>query len=604
MSDWGSSWDRGEEESDDSAWNDEDYEGGGSFDTSGGEAGSTSGDFDPHDTTGRTGGLDHGSGSEITGGGGNDDGGDVNDAPEPEQGEVVEVEGFGATGKIYTAPHDFIVGQKILVYGITQTTPIANAFNGIFTILSKTLDTITYTLNQSLNTGGSVVLSSSGYVKMHRDPNPPEPSPPDPDPDPGPGNPTPSPEDPNKGQSPANPEPSPGGEDDSFEETPAPAPDSPIGGEEDSWPNGPDGSAGAGGTYPGLNPSGSFVGWVVIGADGRLYFVNRDGSPWNGTFPNETPGISIPSTIIRIPIGSSQVLAGLPYAIPVTPSWVGPSFIVNSAARRVIDWAGATDFTVTTAAQGTMVGVNGTASGPWIFYQGPTVTSNALHIIYNGVGTTHNYGNLVFGGLWSGDLYIYAGAKNGSTTNHYLLQIDTTGAITEVPVPSGSKLAGFTSTPAPWGAGGPWGLVFIGGGSTAYDILTVQSGYIFDLRTGGFGVTRPTSGSMDNQYLSWRTANRSFAQYDLDLEVTYQVNNILPADASTDSLIAVGDGAVVFGGLNTTTNTQTLYTADQTGYMEEALTGTDPGLRATVFSNGYTYLFTYRTTGITYIASL
>jgi hypothetical protein len=602
MSDWGSSWDRDEDERDDSAWNDEDYEGGGLFDTSGGEAGSTWDLFDPHDTTGRTGGLDHGSGSEITGGGGNDDGGDVNDAPEPEQGEVVEVEGFGATGTIYTAPHDFIVGQRILVYGITQTTPIADAFNGIFTILSKTLNTITYTLNQSLNTGGSVVLSSSGYVKMHREPNPPPPPPPDDEDDSGVGSSVGSPEGPNNSQSPANPDQT-GGEDDIFTETSPPGPDSPAGGEDDSWPNGPDGSAGEGGTYPGLDPSGSFVGWVVIGADGRLYFVNRDGSPWNGTFPNETPGISIPSTINRMPVGYGGLEPGLPYAIPVTPTWVGPSFIVNSAARRVIDWAGATDFTVTTAAQGTMVGVNGTAVGPWIFYQGPAVTSNALHIIYNGVGTTHNYGNLVFGGLWSGDLYIYAGAKNGSTTNHYLLRIDTTGAITEVPVPSVSKLSGFASTPAPWGAGGPWGVVFVGGG-TSYDILAVKSGFSFDLRTGGFGVTRPTAGSVDNQYLSWRTANRSFAQYDLDLGVTYQANNVLPADASTDSLIAVGGGQVVFGGLNTTTNTQTLYTASQTGYVEEALTGTDPGLRATVFSNGYVYLFTYRTTGVTYIAGL
>ncbi len=558
----------------------EDYDlGGGTIgevgiDTSGGDSSGVL-PYDPKDPSNTTGSVDHGLGTELTGP--TDDTGAPSDTIVAQDGEIIELEGNGATGTIYTSAHDFVAGSQIQVYGTSYT-----QFDGIFTIISTTLTSITYTLNAPL-TLSLTVISPPGVVTAYYRPDDPK------DDSKVKNDPKPVQEEEDDEEDDYSPwdEPEDDEEDDTPDDgEPGDEPDPEVEGREDQEDD--EGYVGPDDPFHDCDPV-----EICIDSNGVITMRRRsDGKRFRIGQVNPDETATLTSTLFQQAFFTNpQFELGLPRTLQSTQGLLDSQIPDGNNSGSVSD----ADGTVTEYGNGTtyqiprpstnftnMLGLIARPAGPWVFAF-PSTGNDGHHVFYNGTGvTTPGYRNVQNIGTFNG--YIWSTATKTSTGASVLLRVDGGGLVVEVALPTSSpnvnwSAAAFgTSTAARAGNSGIalWfnspavpqaaSRFYFYDGTTWYD-------YGNALTTASAPITNHlTTTAVDGAYFYFRTGSRSYNRLDLNTAVLYTYPNILPTDANASGLTA-NDGVVAMYGVDTTNNYGAMWITFGGGVQTLEITG-------------------------------
>jgi len=303
---------------------------------------------------------------------------------------------------------------------------------------------------------------------------------------------------------------------------------------------------GAGGDFIAGGPGG------VSGVDYVVTNVVASSAGYAGGYPGGS------NTQITVPIGA---VPGLPYSDGSQFSiWGTGDGCVWSTAGKVVSYTDAQTYNITrpSSSWDQCWGLNDSANGPWVFVN-RGVSSNGLHIVYNGTGTTSNYGNCQVLGTHSSHIWVWAGFKAG-VADRRLLGISSTGTIAyDFTNASLNVLA--TGSNGTVGRAGGWGIVLWDG----VDVVTVATptatpAYVqYTLSTsfpslpggGGTGNTAIERTCVSDTSLMWistTTTDLDWRRWEFGSAARYDYLNVLPAGFVHDRIATTGGSGVVIAG--------------------------------------------------------
>lgn len=273
-----------------------------------------------------------------------------------------------------------------------------------------------------------------------------------------------------------------------------------------------------------------------------------------------------------------SAVPGLPYQPNVGINVFGAADgAVWGNTGTVVSYADATNYTITrpSTSWDNMWGLSDNPNGVWVFVN-RSATSNGLHVIYNGSGTTHNYGTCQMLGEHGGKIWVWAGYKAGSVDRR-LVSITSTGTVADITSTSLNLLS--TSANTTYGVAGGWGIVLwdgtdvvtvaTPGGTPAYTQYTSTN--FPSLPTGATAYRERAC--MSDTYFFWlttTTADRDYRRWHFSSATRTDFIDVLPSGFNHDSIatfdgtdiaIAGDDGTnqqyQITGGLGVTTVTFT-----------------------------------------------
>lgn len=274
--------------------------------------------------------------------------------------------------------------------------------------------------------------------------------------------------------------------------------------------------------------------------------VNRDGA---AGFPGGSASYAFvaPNTI-----------PGLPYLSPAqfVMYGAGPGMVWSAGGAaslaRVVDYTTPATYTVPRPATTftSIWGLTNSANGPWV-YVAPTLASNGLHVVYNGVGTTYNYGNTTMLGEHGGKIWVWAGQKGG-VVDRRIVSISSTGVVTDY---TNAALNVLTTTAGTvFGVAGGWGLALWDAG----DVLlipngtgTIQSYSLTAFPSLPQSTDSRARATMSNTNLFWlstATGDRDYRRWNFASAITFDHLDILPVGFAHTTIATLGGSTVVVGG--------------------------------------------------------
>ena len=276
----------------------------------------------------------------------------------------------------------------------------------------------------------------------------------------------------------------------------------------------------------------------------------ESGSGYDGGYPGGT------NTSLFTPVSA---VPGLPYGPVAQFGFIGAADgCVWSTSGVVVDYTGAQTFTINrpSTSWDRCWGLNRSANGPWVFVN-RGVTSNGLHIVYNGTGTTSNYGACQMLGTHNGYIWVWAGYKAG-VVDRRILGISSTGTIAyDFTSTNLNTLNTAVNTTA--GRAGGWGIVLwddvdvvtiaTPSGTPAYNQYTALNFMGNINRPAQDTALTRTCISDTNFFVISTTGNdRDWRRWEFGSAARYDYLDVLPAGFTHDRIATLGGTTVVISG--------------------------------------------------------
>jgi len=311
------------------------------------------------------------------------------------------------------------------------------------------------------------------------------------------------------------------------------------------------------GAFAGLNVGdiifgvgGDFIGGAPGAIDGVDFIVSNvitSDAGYGGGYPGGT------SVVTTVPVSA---VPGLPYT-------TGGQFAFHGAADGcvwrdtgvVTDYTNGQTYTIArpSSAFGSCWGLVNSANGPWVFVNSG-VTSNGLHIVYNGTGTTSNYGSCQVLGTHSNHIWVWAGYKAGSVDRR-ILGISSTGTIAhDFTSADLNNLNSAVNTTV--GRAGEWGIVLWDG----TDVVTVETptgtpAYRVDISLNfpslpdlGNNIFRSAISDTNLVWITTTNTDRDWRRWEFATNTRYDYLDVLDVGFKHDCIASLGGSTVLIAG--------------------------------------------------------
>lgn len=301
-----------------------------------------------------------------------------------------------------------------------------------------------------------------------------------------------------------------------------------------------------GGGGPSIDAGNSNIG----GADYAVLGVLESGGGYAGGYP----GGSNTATVVPV-----SAVPGLPYTTGGQFSFIGTADgCVWSDAGTITDYTTPTTFTINrpSTSWDRCWGLSRSANGPWVFVN-RGVTSNGLHIVYNGTGTTSNYGACQTLGTHNGYIWVWAGYKGG-VTDRRIIGISSTGTIAYDFTSTNLNTLN-TSVNTTTGRAGGWGIVLwddadvvtiaTPSGTPAYTQYAAIN-FMGNINRPGQADSLARTCISDTNFfvISTTTNDRDWRRWEFGTAARYDYLDVLPAGFTHDRIATLGGTTVVISG--------------------------------------------------------
>lgn len=295
-------------------------------------------------------------------------------------------------------------------------------------------------------------------------------------------------------------------------------------------------------------------------------------------------GVGYPGSSTTQLFTAANVVPGLPYQTLTTIGiWGSADGCVWSSTGVVVSYADAQTYTITRPSTSFdhCWGLVDDPNGPWVFVN-RGVTSNGLHVVYNGVGTTHNYGACQVLGTHAGKVWVWAGLKGG-VTDRRLVAVSSTGTVADYTNASLSVLS--VTANATIGRAGAWGIVLW----DSADVVTVSMssgvpstytqyliGTFTSLQTSvGSHITDTVISDSSFFYLSSTGTDRDYRRWNFSSATLSTFLDVLPVGFTHENIGTTGGVDAVISGHDGTDQAVCLNSG--AGTTTETFTGTTIG---------------------------
>jgi len=289
-----------------------------------------------------------------------------------------------------------------------------------------------------------------------------------------------------------------------------------------------------------------------------VILLTKKGSTYYAIGLISRSGVGYPTSSTASLFTPTNAVPGLPYQPLTTMSIFGAADgCVWASTGAVVSYSDAQSYTITrpSTSWDHMWGLSDDPNGVWVFVN-RSVTSNGLHVIYNGSGTTHNYGACQVLGTHDGKIWCWAGRKSGSIDRR-LISINSTGTVADYTNAALSVLADTANGTV--GRAGPWGIVLW----DSADVVTVSMssgapntytqyliGVFPSLQTGsGAHIFSTCMSNNSFFYMSSTTNDRDYRRWNLGSATLSTFLDVLPVGFTHYERIATTGGttAVISG---------------------------------------------------------
>jgi hypothetical protein len=297
---------------------------------------------------------------------------------------------------------------------------------------------------------------------------------------------------------------------------------------------------------------------VTLIANDLVLFIKKDTTFFASGLISRS-GVGYPGSSTIQFFTAVNTVPGLPYQPLTQVSIFGAADgCVWSDDGVVVSYADAQTYTITRPSTSfdSCWGLVDSPNGPWVFVR-RTVSSNGLHIVYNGVGTTHNYGNCQVLGTYDDHIWVWAGYKNGSQARR-IVGISSTGTIaydfTNATLNTLTELSNFT-----FGRAGGWGIVLW----DSNDFVTVEDptgtpAYVKYAKpselttTADTHIRRSVVSDTSLFWLSSDNTDRDYRRWNFDSATLTTFLDVLPVGFEHSTIATTGGVNVVISGHNGT----------------------------------------------------
>jgi hypothetical protein len=284
--------------------------------------------------------------------------------------------------------------------------------------------------------------------------------------------------------------------------------------------------------------------------------LNKQGSTYYAVGLISRSGVGYPGSTSSSFFTPASAVAGLPYQPSVGITVFGAADgAVWGSTGTVVSYADATNYTITrpSTSWDNMWGLSDNPNGVWVFVN-RSATSNGLHVIYNGSGTTHNYGTCQTLGTYDGKIWVWAGYKSG-VVDRRLVSISSNGTVADYTNANLNDLS--TGANSTYGVAGPWGVVLWDGADVVLYNGTTYTKYTStnfpSLPTGATAYReRACMSSSHFFWLTGTTADRDYRRWEFSSAARSDFNDSLPSGFNHDSIATTGGTNAVIAGDNGT----------------------------------------------------